>query len=71
VPAEYFGSGRVAARGIDPGSFREAKLMTGNLPVVPTRESLNASNRRPFRAFRGAQQQRFFGTIGLHLLRSL
>jgi FecR protein len=63
VPAEHFGSGRVAARGIDPGSFREAKLMTGNLPVVPTRESLNASNRAASPgAFRGAQQQRFFGT---------
>src|SRR5882762_1795279 len=63
VPADHFGSGRVAARGIDPGSFREAKLMTGNLPVVPTRESLNASNRAASSgAFRGAQQQRFFGT---------
>jgi hypothetical protein len=63
VPAEHFGSGRVAARGIDPGSFREAKLMTGNLPVVPTRESLNASNRAASPgAFRGAQPQHFFGT---------
>src|SRR5258706_1219009 len=63
VPAEHFGSGRVAPRGIDPGSFREARLMTGNLPVVPTRASLSASNR--FAApdtFRGAQPQRFFGT---------
>ena len=63
VPAEHFGSGRVAARGIDPGAFREGKLMTGNLPVVPTRESLNASNRAASPgAFRSAQPQRFFGT---------
>jgi FecR protein len=63
VPAEHFGSGRVAARGIDAGSFRDAKLMTGNLPVVPTRESLNASNRAASPGtFRGTQSQRFFGT---------
>ena len=63
VPADHFGSGRVAARGIDAGTFREGKLMTGNLPVVPTRESLNASNRAASPgAFRGGQPQRFFGT---------
>jgi hypothetical protein len=63
VPAEHFGSGRVVARGMDPGSFREARMMTGNLPVVPTRESLNASNKPASSgAFRGAQPGRFFGT---------
>ncbi len=63
VPADHFGSGRVAARGIDAGTFRDGKLMTGNLPVVPTRESLNASNRAASPgAFRGAQPQHFFGT---------
>ncbi len=63
VPAEHFGSGRVAPRGIDPGSYREARMMTGNLPVVPTRESLNASNKPAAPgAFRGAQPGHFFGT---------
>ena len=63
VPAEHFGSGRVAARGIDPGTFREARMMTGNLPVVPTRASLNASNRLAAPdTFRGGQPSRFFGT---------
>jgi len=62
VPADHFGSARAAARGIEPGQFREAKLMTGNLPVVPTRESLNASNRAASPgAFKGGSQ-RFFGS---------
>ena len=63
VPADRFGSGRVRPRGVDPASFREARMMTGNLPVVPTRESLNASSRPASAgAFRGNEQQRFFGT---------
>ena len=63
VPAEHFGSGRVAAHGIDGASFREARLMTGNIPVVPTHESLNASNRAAAPgSFRSAQPGRFFGT---------
>jgi hypothetical protein len=45
VPSEHFGTGRtapVAARG---DMFREGNFMRGNLPVVPSRDSLSVTNR--------------------------
>jgi hypothetical protein len=45
VPSEHFGTGRmtpVAARG---DMFHEGNFMRGNLPVVPSHESLSATNR--------------------------
>jgi len=61
VPAGGFGTGRIGARAVDPGVFREGRMMTGNLPVVPSRESLSASN-RPANAstIRSGGQGRFF-----------
>ena len=43
VRAEEFGRGtaRVQSLGIREGEWRESRAMTGNLPVVPTRESLH------------------------------
>jgi hypothetical protein len=62
VPANGFGSGRAAARGVDPAMFRQGRMMTGNLPVTPTRESLSASNRPASQGtIRGGQAQHFFG----------
>lgn len=61
VPAGSFGTGRIAARPVDAGLFRNGHLMTGNLPVVPSHESLSASNRpASVSTIRGGQQH-FFG----------
>jgi hypothetical protein len=61
VPAGGFGTGRMGARPVDPGVFREGRMMTGNLPVVPSRESLSASNRPANSStMRNGGQARFF-----------
>ena len=46
VAAENFGRGNARfERGVDVATLREARVATGNLGVVPTRESLAVSNR--------------------------
>jgi hypothetical protein len=45
VDAHHFGTGGSRARGLSEGEFRNARMMGGNLPVVPSRASLSASNR--------------------------
>ena len=47
VSAEDFGRGVAPSRrqGIDEGALKQAQVVTGNLPVVPTRESLLSTNR--------------------------
>ena len=45
VPAGRFGAGRMDARPVDAAMFHDGRMMTGNVPVVPSRESLSASNR--------------------------
>jgi hypothetical protein len=62
VPAEHFGKGRFTPGTVDREVFRGGRMMAGNLPVVPTRESLSASNRpaAPATLPRGGQQERFF-----------
>ena len=61
LPAGSFGTGRVTARPVDTAAFRNGHLMTGNLPVVPSRESLSPSNRpASVSTIRGGQQH-FFG----------
>jgi uncharacterized protein DUF6600/FecR-like protein len=62
VGAHDFGRGRINARGISATEFRGGKVMAGNLPVVPTRASLRASDRPAGRnAFnRGAGSDHFF-----------
>lgn len=63
VSAGHFGSGMERPHRIDGTSFRDAHVMTGNLPVVPTRASLSASNRAASPGtMRGNAPQRFFGT---------
>ena len=64
VPSNDFGRGRVTAQPVSRELFRNGKVVAGNLPVVPTRESLLAGERRstPPVAGRGAQPERFFGT---------
>jgi FecR protein len=45
VPADRFGTGRSAPATVSRRAFRGARIITGNLPIVPTRESLSATNR--------------------------
>ena len=45
VPAEGFGRGTTIARGVAAADVRGGRMMTGNLPVVPTRDSLRVSDR--------------------------
>src|SRR5579862_2499217 len=45
VPAGSFGRGGVAARTVAAADVRGGRVMTGNLPVVPTRDSLRTSER--------------------------
>ena len=62
VPAGHFGTGRSAAVAVNGEVFRSGRRIEGNLPVVPTRAALSASN-RPAAAStipRGGTQQHFF-----------
>ena len=63
VRSGEFGRGRVTARPVSRDAFRNGKMVTGNLPVVPNRQSLSAGARRaaPANAGRGSQQH-FFGS---------
>src|SRR5207245_2004505 len=45
VPADRFGTGRSARATVSRRGFRDARIITGNLPMVPTREPLSATNR--------------------------
>jgi uncharacterized protein DUF6600/FecR-like protein len=45
VPAEGFGRGRTLARGVGAADLRNGRMMTGNVPVVPTHDSLRVSDR--------------------------
>ncbi len=64
VDAHDFGRGRVTARPVTREMLREGRMATGNLPVVPTRDSLIAGQRRvaPPSIARGTQSERFFST---------
>jgi len=65
VPAHDFGTGRAMGRPVDEATFRGGRFMTGNLPVVPTRETLSASNRSASPGtIRGGQPQQFFSRRG-------
>jgi hypothetical protein len=61
VRASEFGRGRVTARPATNQMLRNAQLVRGNLPVVPSRQSLQASG-RPAAAstIPNRQNQRFF-----------
>jgi hypothetical protein len=45
VPSGSFGRGGIAARTVAAADVRGGRVMTGNLPVVPTRDSLRTSER--------------------------
>src|SRR5260370_13500432 len=62
LPADRFGTGRSAPKTVGRRAFLGARIITGNLPIVPTREMLTATN-RPANAssmLRGGRQERYF-----------
>jgi hypothetical protein len=63
VAAGKFGAGRATAIAATHEQLSSARMMTGNMPVVPTRSSLSASGRAaaPSTIHSGAAQH-FFGT---------
>lgn len=62
VRSEDFGRGVRATGGgsLSAMDVRQAQAVTGNLPVVPGRESLGAAGKKPFEGNRGAGNDRFF-----------
>ena len=62
MPGDQFGRGRVAVsqRGVDAAQFRQAGLLTGAVPVTPSRESLRVSDRAVSPATMHDGSQRFF-----------
>jgi len=63
VNAGHFGAGRVTAAAATRGQIGGARMMAGNLPVVPSRASLSASGRAaaPSTIHNGAAS-RFYGS---------
>jgi uncharacterized protein DUF6600/FecR-like protein len=62
VAAESFGRGTTVARSVAVSQLRTGRMMTGNLPVVPGRDSLRVSERpvSPAVSSRMATQRSFF-----------
>jgi hypothetical protein len=63
VAAGKFGAGRMTAVAATHAQLSGARMMTGNLPVVPTRASLSASGRAAVPStIHNSAAQHFFGT---------
>jgi hypothetical protein len=63
VNAGHFGAGRVSAVAATREQVNGARMMAGNLPVVPSRSSLSASGRAAAPStIRNGGSERFFGT---------
>ncbi len=62
VPSNQFGHGRMTVQPVSGEMFRNAHMVHGNLPVVPTRQSLSASGRPAARSTMSnrMENQRFF-----------
>src|SRR5271157_126343 len=62
LPADQFGTGRSSPTAVSREAFRDGRMMTGNLPIVPTKETLSATNRpaSPSSIMRGGQEEWFF-----------
>ncbi len=68
VDSRHFGTGGVRAQALGRGQFEHARMMGGNVPVVPGRKSLHASNRaaNPSTIHNGASQHFFGRQPGVH-----
>lgn len=64
LPADRFGTGRSAPSTVSRRAFRDARIVTGNLPIVPSREALSATNRpanpSSISMMTGGRPERFF-----------
>ena len=64
LPADRFGTGHSAPATVSRRAFRDARIITGSLPIVPTREALSATNRPPspssLSMMSGGREERFF-----------
>ena len=62
VDVDHFGRGDVRVRRLDvkDTDLRESRVMTGNLPVVPTRESLHPVNETRAMSIQPKQVDRFY-----------
>ena len=62
LPTGRFGTGRSTPTPVSRAVFLDGYMMTGNLPVVPDKETLSATNRppSPSSVVRGSQRERFF-----------
>jgi hypothetical protein len=62
LPADRFGTERSAPKIVDRRAFRGARIITGNLPIVPTREMLTATNRsaKASSMLSSGRQERYF-----------
>jgi len=64
VGAGHFGTGRVTAMAATREQLSGARMMSGNLPVVPSRASLSASGRAAAPStVRSGGSERFFGSV--------
>jgi len=64
VGAGRFGAGRVTASPVTRQQLNGARMMAGNLPVVPSRASLSASGRAAAPStVRNGGSERFFGSV--------
>jgi hypothetical protein len=63
---DQFGRGRVPGgqHGIDAAQFRQARMVSGQVPVTPTRDSLRVSDRRVDPSTMHGGGQRFFSRGG-------
>jgi hypothetical protein len=62
LPADHFGTGHSAPTALKNKAFRNGLMLTGNLAIVPTRETLSATNlpASPSSMMRGGRPERFF-----------
>jgi hypothetical protein len=64
VNAGHFGTGRITAMTATHEQIKSARMMAGNLPVVPSRASLSASGRAAAPStVRNGGSEKFFGTV--------
>lgn len=63
VNAGHFGAGHVAAMAATRAQIGGARMMAGNLPVVPSRASLSASGRAAAPSTVRNGSERFFGAV--------
>jgi hypothetical protein len=70
VNAERFGAGRMSAMAASRAQISGARMMAGNLPVVPSRASLSASGRAAAPStMRNTSAQHFMGSARSNMMR--